>query len=144
MITVKNVETVEERHQAYNIREVVFEDEMNIRVVDDFDGKDEEENTHHVLAFFEDRAVGTARWRPLQDGTVKVERVAVLPEFRKRGIGEAIMRFAEDTLRMVKFRMVTVNAQDYIKEFYEKLGYEQVGPFFKEAGILHVRMTKNL
>jgi predicted GNAT family N-acyltransferase len=39
---------------------------------------------------------------------------------------------------------VVIHAQDYVKGLYEKLGFEQVGERFEEAGISHVKMLKRL
>jgi len=37
-----------------------------------------------------------------------------------------------------------IHAQEYVKGLYEKLGFEQVGGIFEEAGIPHVKMIKHL
>jgi predicted GNAT family N-acyltransferase len=37
-----------------------------------------------------------------------------------------------------------VDAQFYIKELYEKIGFKSVGDTFTEAGIIHLKMTKGL
>jgi predicted GNAT family N-acyltransferase len=39
---------------------------------------------------------------------------------------------------------IVINAQEYVKGLYEKLGFEVVGDRFDEAGIAHVKMKKIL
>jgi predicted GNAT family N-acyltransferase len=39
---------------------------------------------------------------------------------------------------------VVIHSQEYVKGLYQKIGFEQVGEFFHEAGILHIKMTKML
>lgn len=46
--------------------------------------------------------------------------------------------------RNKNYRQVIINAQEYVKPLYEKLGFEQVGNPFDEAGIAHVKMIKTL
>ncbi len=141
-LTIK-VATGDELNLVYDIREAVFQREMGVRVVDDFDGNDYGD-AKHVLAYVGHCAVGTARWRLLYDGAVKVERVAVLYDFRKRDIGRSLMRFAENALQKDGHSIVIVHAQEQVKQFYLKLGYIQQGAMFKEVDLLHIRMSKKL
>jgi predicted GNAT family N-acyltransferase len=37
-----------------------------------------------------------------------------------------------------------IHSQEYIKSFYQKLGFVEEGEIFEEAGIPHVKMRKSL
>ncbi|NJM90342.1 MAG: GNAT family N-acetyltransferase [Hydrococcus sp. RU_2_2] len=39
---------------------------------------------------------------------------------------------------------IIIHAQEYIKDMYQKLGFDQVGDRFDEGGIPHVKMVKKL
>ena len=96
----------------------------------------------HFLALQADEAVGTARLRPLADGTSKAERVAVRRPFRRRGVGRALMCALEDAAG--DRGEIVLNAQAAVLPFYERLGYRCEGPEFVEAGIPHRAMRKRL
>lgn len=80
-IFIKIIETEKELTDAESIRRQVFQKEQGIAEEIDFDGKDNEAD--HIIAYFEEKPVGTTRVRYIDDGkTAKIERTAVLREFR--------------------------------------------------------------
>jgi ribosomal protein S18 acetylase RimI-like enzyme len=53
--------------------------------------------------------------------------VAVLPEYRNRGVGTQLMRHAEERLTLLgclKINLQILNGNDGVQAFYQKLGYE--------------------
>ncbi len=96
----------------------------------------------HVLAFFGESAVGTARIDFEHAG--RVGRLAVTRPMRGRGIGTALMNRLHELARERGLDAVWCNAQIAAEPFYAKLGYAASGPRFLEAGIEHVRMVKPL
>jgi len=124
------------------VRREVFQEEQGVAAALDFDGLDE--SATHIVAYWENEPVGTARIRNLSEQLAKIERVAVLKSFRGLGIGQALMQKAIDYLRTQKITEVKVNAQIQVKDFYEQLGFHQQGEPFYEAEILHVEMRKQL
>ncbi|AFZ13746.1 GCN5-related N-acetyltransferase [Crinalium epipsammum PCC 9333] len=122
------------------IRKAVFQLEQGIDSTLDFDGEDEKHE--HILAYLDDQPVGTARIKYLDNKTAKIERLAVLSEVRGQGIAKKIMASALDFLTQKGFIKVLIHAQEYVKGLHEKLGFEQVGEIFEEAGIPHVKMIK--
>ncbi|MDJ0619200.1 MAG: GNAT family N-acetyltransferase [Calothrix sp. MO_192.B10] len=124
------------------IRKIVFQEEQGINPELEFDGLDE--ISQHLIAFLNDQAVGTARIRYLDDTTAKIERLAVLPMARRKGIGKQITMVALDVIANQNVSQVVVHAQEYIKDLYEKLGFQPEGELFEEAGIRHVKMRKIL
>ncbi len=95
----------------------------------------------HYLARDGGTAVGTARTRPLGDGVVKCERMAVLAPFRGRGIGRAMLERALRDARRGGHATALLHAQTRAAPFYERMGFGREGDVFEEAGIAHVRMT---
>jgi GNAT superfamily N-acetyltransferase len=85
-----------------------------------------------LLAWDCDLAVGSARFRPEPD-CMYVGRVAVLPEYRGKGVGAALMAAMEDVAREAgrsKIRLGVRMALPGNLMFYEKLGYTvvEIGP----------------
>jgi predicted GNAT family N-acyltransferase len=121
------------------IRESVFVREQGVPLELEWDGLDSD--CLHLLAETGDgAAVGTGRLLP--DG--HIGRMAVLPEWRRRGIGRSLLRGLIDAARQRGVARVILNAQTYAIAFYEKAGFEAVGAEFLDAGILHRRMILQL
>lgn len=130
--------------EAHTVRRAVFIDEQGVPENVEMDDKDRE-STHFVVY---DRdgghAVGTARLRPVDGDTAKIERVAILPAHRGNGLGARLMERAEDEARASHFAHIHLHAQAAVEEFYQQLGYETVSEEFEQAGITHVEMSKEL
>ena len=139
-LAVVSYQAAQEAIQA--IRHLVFQAEQGVDPALDFDGRDPE--TMHILALVNDQPVGTARVRNLSDRTVKIERLAVLKEFRGQGIGRKMMEFVLEVLQQRQIQTVQLHAQLQAKALYDKLGFVAIGDVFVEAGISHIKMQKQL
>jgi predicted GNAT family N-acyltransferase len=118
----------------------VFQEEQGVSAELEFDGLDA--SATHFLAYINGQAVGTARIREIDADTFKIERLAVLPDYRKQGIGKLLMKSALSVIAQRGKFLVIVHAQIYIAPLYQQLGFAIVGEKFKEAGIPHVKMIK--
>jgi predicted GNAT family N-acyltransferase len=129
----------QDRPHLERIRRQVFIVEQRVPESEEWDDRDAA--ALHVLAVAGKRdAVGTAR---LED-TGKIGRVAVMPEWRGRGIGASLVATLIAQARKNGFRSVHLNAQVTALEFYRRLGFEPIGAEFDEAGIVHRRMERLL
>jgi predicted GNAT family N-acyltransferase len=125
--------------QSRAVRESVFVIEQSIPVELEWDGIDPE--CIHALAT-DDRGVAIGTGRLLPDG--HIGRMAVLREWRSRGVGRAILEALVEEARRRGFAQAMLNAQSYASGFYAKSGFEVVGDEFTEAGIPHVAMVRTL
>jgi predicted GNAT family N-acyltransferase len=118
------------------IRETVFVHEQQVPVELEWDEFDE--ISLHALALSPQGApIGTARLLP--DG--HIGRMAVLKEWRGKGIGGAmLLRLLEASKRQGN-KKVILNAQTPAIQFYAKFGFIVTGEEFMEAGIPHVKMV---
>jgi predicted GNAT family N-acyltransferase len=123
------------------IRSAVFQIEQGIKAEDEFDGKDAE--SLHLLAYVDNQPVGTLRIRNIDNETIKIERLAVLRDFRAQGLGKKLM---EQAIALVgkPHKSVQIHAQLYLEKFYLSLGFVAQGESFREAGIAHILMVKDL
>jgi len=137
-IRVSEIASEEDRQLAFEIRRIVFCDEQGVSLAEEFDGLDDA--CRHYLVSVDTRGVGTARTRALDSGETKIERVAVLKEYRGLGAGSLLMR---RILEEIGPAPMVLNAQFRTKSFYKALGFSAVGDLFEEAGIEHVKMTRN-
>ncbi|HSV75342.1 MAG TPA: GNAT family N-acetyltransferase [Chthonomonadales bacterium] len=136
-ITIRAASTDADRHACYALRICVFVEEQAVPVEEEMDHYDAD--AAHFVVEADGRVVGTARLVHLGDGCAKVGRVAILPEYRGRGIGHALMHHVmEAGLRNCS--TLVLDAQVDVIGFYERLGFEAEGPVFLDAGIDHRRM----
>ncbi len=123
------------------IRMQVFQVEQGVDAALEFDGQDAAAT--HFLAFVRDEAVGTARIRFLDSQTAKLERLAVLPNLRKHGVGRKIVETVLEFLANENIPDLRIHAQITVVAFYQKLGFVTEGEAFDEAGISHIKMNYN-
>ena len=141
-LIIKIAELPRDFSAVRSVRAAVFQSEQGIEPELDFDGKDE--TSDQIIAYINDRPIGTARIRYLDDRTAKIERLAVLPIVRGKGIGKLIMEKAIELAAQKKMQEVVIHSQEYIQGLHQKLGFEPEGAVFEEAGIPHVKMRKKL
>ena len=73
----------------------------------------------------------------------KQERVTVRDPYRGKGLGHKLADFMISVAKEQGFKKFKVHAQSYLKDFYQKHGFEVVGDMFKEAGLDHYLMIRN-
>jgi predicted GNAT family N-acyltransferase len=135
---IKLVDYTSEQLAIQSIRHQVFEVEQGVAHELEFDGQDE--TAQHLLAYWQQQPVGTTRIRYLSPQTAKIERLAVLPEFRGKGMGIKLMKAALEITQDMSLIEVIVHAQEYVKNLYLKLGFDVMGERFYEANIPHLKM----
>lgn len=120
------------------IREIVFINEQQVPVELEWDELDH--NCIHVLAVSDGKPIGTARC--LTNG--HIGRMAVLKEWRRNGVGSALLHWLLEEIRGRRMQQALLNAQIGAVGFYRKFGFQVVGKEFMEAGIPHVKMILKL
>ena len=139
IITVNNVKDQSDKKKAFEIRNLVFCEEQKVSKEIEFDGLDQFCN--HYLAKINELPIGTARVRELKKGTFKIERMAVLTRYRKKGVGKAIIKkILKHYLNLNNINKLILNSQIEAKDFYKKFGFVEVGKEFVEANIRHQKM----
>ncbi|MBV0922827.1 GNAT family N-acetyltransferase [Halomicroarcula limicola] len=128
--------------RARSVRRTVFIEEQGVSEAEEMDDKDGVAT--HVLLTDGDEPVATARLRLVGEATAKVERVAVLADYRGEGLGVRVMDAVETVAGDRGATEAKLHGQTQVRGFYERLGYEAVGEEFEEAGIPHVEMVKPL
>ena len=117
--------------EAQRIRFIVFVDEQ--KVPPELEMDEHDAPSIHALAFAAGKAVGTGRL--LLDG--HIGRMAVLKEWRGRGVGQALLRALIDAGRRRGDRDLVLNSQVHALAFYAAEGFRPEGPVYEEAGIPH-------
>ena len=99
-----------------------------------------EEESIHFLAKVDGIPAGACRWRKTDNG-FKLERFAVLADFRGIGVGQHMVKTVMDDLPE-HAEYIYLNSQIDAVSLYEKFGFVKEGPEFTEAGIRHYKMVK--
>jgi predicted GNAT family N-acyltransferase len=125
--------------QLRAVREPVFVQEQGVPVELEWDELDPQ--CHHVVAFdAQGQPIGTGRLTPEH----KIGRMAVLADWRGRGVGDALLLALLDKARKLGWHDVSLHAQVSAIGFYARHGFLPYGERFVEAGIDHQSMRRLL
>jgi predicted GNAT family N-acyltransferase len=127
--------------QAFEIREKVFVEEQKVPKEEEID--EYEDQSHHFLATLNGMPCGAARWRITSNG-IKLERFAVLQEFRNKGVGSALVKAVlkdindqPNSSEKIKY----LHSQLGAVPLYQKFGFTKKGVIFEECAIQHYKMV---
>lgn len=138
------------------VRETVFVREQGVPPALELDAADP--HCVHVVALDEHGvAIGTGRLLPPETGTAgdghapadetpaaRIGRMAVLADWRARGVGDALLRALMGAARDQGWTRVALHAQATAIRFYQRHGFLPRGARFTEAGIEHLTMWRSL
>ena len=94
----------------------------------------------HALAFEDSQCIGTGRLVTMGVNQGQIGRMAVLPQFRGKGIGKAMLIKLIELAQTQKISSLMLHSQVLAMPFYEKYGFNPQGPIYEEAGIDHRNM----
>lgn len=133
------VSTPEDMERCFEIRREVFVEEQHVPADLEMDGQDEAARHFGVRA--DGDMIATCRVR-LMGSAAKIERVAVLKDFRNKGVGLVLMRYLLNELhKQGDIQLFKLSSQSNAVPFYEKLGFKTRGGEYMDAGIPHYDMV---
>jgi len=132
--TLKTTHWNEEKENLSEIRRKVFIDEQKVPEELEWDEYDAE--SIHILASDNNTAIATGRMKP--DG--HIGRMAVLKEYRNKGVGSQILKLLVNAAIEQNLEKVYLHAQTSAIPFYEKQGFITCSDEFMDAGIPHKSM----
>ncbi len=122
----------------YAIRHAVFVKEQQVP-----ESLEQDEHDAHCLHLL----VRDLNGRPIATGRLLADghlgRVAVLRDWRRRGVGRAVVARLMELAREQGLPRVELHAQTQALAFYETLGFRAEGEEFLEAGIPHRLMYRH-
>ena len=144
-VDCKVVAGEQERTLHLAIRHAVFVEEQGLFAGSDRDEHDQDPATLHVLGYWAGEAAGAVRLYPLAEpGRWKGDRLAVLPPFRRHGIGAPLVRFAVGAASRLGGFVMVAQIQPANVSFFERLGWYRVGDPSPYVGRLHQQMAVDL
>ena len=108
------------------------------------DELEKEKDNILIGAFDDDDILGCCMLVEQAPGVARVRQMAVLNNLQGKGVGKAIMQFAENLARDRGYKSLMMHARKNTVEFFEKLGYKVSSAEFVEITIPHLVMEKEL
>lgn len=126
--------------EAKYIRETVFVKEQGFN--EEFDTTDN--ISTHLVVFDGEIPVGTCRYYKDSNNIYYIGRLAIMKNYRGKGIGAFILHSAENSIKSRNGKTIRLHSQYRAKEFYEKQGYKSYGEPDYDEDCLHIWMEKTL
>lgn len=105
---------------------------------------EEEKDNMLIGAFDDDEMLGCCMMVEENPTTLRLRQMAVINDLQGKGIGRALMNFAENLARDRGYKILSMHARKNALGFYEKMGYKKTGAEFTEVTIPHYVMEKKL
>jgi len=137
-VKYKEVKTINEFIDAVLLRYDVFVREQGFKP--GWEPDEEDKVSRQFIAVSDGKVVATARYRESPKGQIKIERVAVKRQQRKRGIGEGLLRFMVARIRKLELGRIWLRSQLEQQPFYEKCGFTSVYKPYDKYGVPHIDM----
>jgi ribosomal protein S18 acetylase RimI-like enzyme len=131
-----------EYQQMVKLRDVILRKPLGLT----FTPEDLEQEKDNILiaAFEDERILGCCMLVEDQPDVLRLRQMAVLNDLQGKGIGRALMNFAENIARDRGYKKLRMHARINAIGFYEKVGYKKFGDQFIEVTIPHYVMEKLL
>ena len=131
-----------EYQQMLNLRHEILRKPLGLKLNDQ--ELEREKNEILIGAFEEEKMLGCCMLVREDEKSCRLRQMAVLNSLQGKGIGRALMIFAENIARDRGYKKISMHARKTAAGFYERLGYQVRGEEFKELTIPHYIMEKSL
>lgn len=140
-LTLRPILTPYQMFLMSDIRIKVFVKEQGFSYDVEMVEKEEKESKNYLI-YLKDNPIGCIRYRKYEDG-YKIERFALLKEYRNKGYGKLVITYFADMLgKAFNPCNIYLHAQENSKDFYLKCGFTVIGEAFMEGHVLHYPMIK--
>ncbi len=138
MPTFKQIRSMDEFVDAIRIRADVFIKEQGFQPGWEPDELDK--GAIHFAAVDNGKIIATARARKTRGREFRIERMAVLSQFRQKGVGAGLLKFIVKSLNEKKPKRIWLASQLQASKFYGKNGFKAVSEPYDLHGVRHVDM----
>jgi GNAT superfamily N-acetyltransferase len=105
---------------------------------------EKEKDNMLIGAFEDDDMLGCCMLVEENSEKVRLRQMAVLNDLQGKGIGRALMNFAENLARDRGYKIMSMHARKTTAGFYERMGYKITSNEFIQITIPHFVMEKQL
>ena len=132
-----------EYQQECALRQEVMRKPLGLNLYDE-DLVAERGQIHFGLYDDKDQLIACVIAAPVTATEAKIRQMAVRPSLQGKGCGRLLLEAAEKVLAQRGFTNLFLNSRMTAVGFYERLGYQRIGPEFMEVGMPHVKMCKRV
>ena len=146
MDNIKTLRATEmwQRAGAYSVRIQGMNRQHHISLQDEFDDHDGA-GSKYIVLLDDTYPVATCRFYELDENTVLVGRVVVLPEYRGQHLGSRVIKEAESWIKELGYKVIRIDSRIEAVGFYEKLGYKRISDdIIKSWDFDCLQMSKSL
>ena len=132
---------IDSTKEIKEIRKTVFHDELNIPESYLFDEYDV--TCDQFLIKNDEITVGALRLRK-ENNAIKLERMAILPKFRKMSYGIKAVDGIKKYCITENESKIFLDSIYNIRDFYKKCGFAEIGDIFERVDLPHIRMEMSI
>ncbi|ENM5904724.1 GNAT family N-acetyltransferase [Vibrio mimicus] len=136
--------TTEQLYDLLKLRVDVFVVEQTCPYPE-LDNKDRMTGVHHLLGYRDKELVACARLLPMGVSypSVSIGRVATKASARGNGLGHLLLQTAlEHCQHLWPQQAIEIGAQEHLRDFYGRYGFEPTSQTYLEDGIPHIDMKR--
>ncbi len=128
--------------QMVNLRHNILRKPLGLNFSDEELAKEKDEVL--IAAFEDDIMLGCCMLVRQDEKVVRLRQMAVLNNLQGKGVGRALMTFAENISRDLGYKKIMMHARKNVVGYYEKFGYNVCSDEFEEITVPHFEMEKPL
>ena len=136
--------SLQELYDILHLRHIVFIVEQKCIFIDT-DGFDQQ--AHHVMIKEDGKLVAYSRLfdHDMQyPGYLSIGRVVNHPDYRNKKYGKLLMQASIEKIKeLFGNRPIKIGAQAYLTGFYSSFGFKDIGEYYIEDGIPHLKMVQS-
>ena len=133
-----------QRAGAYSVRIEGMNRQHHISLRDEFDEHDCD-GTRYIVMLDDGYPVATCRFYEVDELSVIIGRLVVLPDYRDHHLGSSVITEAEAWIKELKYKTILIDSRLETIGFYEKLGFEHIDDTIIRSGTFDcVRMKKTV
>ena len=133
-----------QRAGAYSVRIEGMNRQHHISLRDEFDEHDCD-GTKYIVMLDDGYPVATCRFYEVDEASVIIGRLVVLPDYRDHHLGSRVINEAEAWIKELGYKTILIDSRLETIGFYEKLGFEHVDDTVIRSGTFDcVRMKKTV
>ncbi len=133
-----------QRAGAYSVRIEGMNRQHHISLRDEFDEHDCD-GTKYIVMLDDGYPVATCRFYEVDEVSVIIGRLVVLPDYRDHHLGSRVINEAEAWIKELGYKTILIDSRLETIGFYEKLGFEHIDDTIIRSGTFDcVRMKKTV